>query len=89
MPISHPHNPLLRRFWFRTKQGRGIGVTAFSKEDAEQLIRDAAQATPWLNTEVLDVVEDVDLRHLDQGHVIPNMNPPTFRGIWFPRLGPL
>jgi hypothetical protein len=30
------------------------------------------------------IVEDVDIRTLDEGHVIPNMKPPNYRGIWFP-----
>jgi len=29
-------------------------------------------------------VEDVDVRTLDQGHVIPNMLPPDRRGVWYP-----
>lgn len=28
--------------------------------------------------------DDVDVRSLDQGHVVPNMMPPNCRGIWFP-----
>jgi hypothetical protein len=32
------------------------------------------------------VVPDVDIRTLDQAHVIPNMGPVVFRGVWFPRL---
>lgn len=28
------------------------------------------------------VVEDVDICTLDQGHVIPNMKPPIYRGVW-------
>jgi len=87
MSGSHYHKSLLRRFWFHTKQGCGIGVTAFSKDDAEQLLAEAAQTILWLNTEVTEVVEDVDVRDLDQDHVIPNMAPPSFRGIWYPRLG--
>jgi len=33
---------------------------------------------------VASSIEDVDIRTLDQGHVIPNMLPPSWRGIWFP-----
>ncbi len=29
-------------------------------------------------------IEDVDVRTLDQGHVIPNMLPPDRRGVWYP-----
>jgi len=31
------------------------------------------------------VVEDVDVRDLDPGRVVPNMGDPTLRGVWFPR----
>jgi hypothetical protein len=30
------------------------------------------------------VIEDIDIRLLDQGHVIPNMGVVTFKGIWYP-----
>jgi hypothetical protein len=33
----------------------------------------------------LAVIEDVDVRELDQGHVVPNMGDPTVRGVWYPR----
>jgi hypothetical protein len=29
--------------------------------------------------------QDVDVQSLDQGHVIPNMHPPNWRGIWYPK----
>jgi hypothetical protein len=35
--------------------------------------------------ELVEIVADVDVRSLDQGHVIPNMNPPNWRGIWYPK----
>ena len=74
-------NPNLTRFWFTTKGGRGIGVTAFSREDAEFLISELPSS---IDKEILDVVENIDIRTLDQGHVIPNMRPPNWRGVWFP-----
>jgi hypothetical protein len=70
---------LLRRFWFPRTVGLGYGVTAYSVEDARQLLRQAG-----LSGEGESVVEDVDIRTLDQGHVIPNMRPPNLRGVWFP-----
>jgi hypothetical protein len=35
-----------------------------------------------------EVVENVDVSELDD-HVGPNMNPPNWRGMWFPPSGPL
>jgi hypothetical protein len=34
---------------------------------------------------VLKVVEDIDVSTLDEHVVLPNMEPPIWRGIWFPR----
>lgn len=76
-------NPLLRRYWFETREHIGIGVTAFSVDDARNLIDDASLAWDY---EVLEVVENVDIRDLDQGHVVPNMGPVNFRGVWYPNL---
>jgi len=30
--------------------------------------------------------EDVDVRALDGGHVLPNMGDPSVRGVWYPRV---
>ena len=79
------HNPLLRRYWFRTKEHLGFGVTAYSVDDAKRLVDDAARRLGW-DYEVLGIVEDVDVRDLAQGHVVPNMGPPNFRGVWYPNL---
>jgi hypothetical protein len=79
-------NSLLRRFWFETanKLGcAGIGVTAYSREDAERLI----QAEETLkHYELVSVIDDVDIRSLDQNHIVPNIGPVNFRGIWYPNL---
>ena len=79
------HSPLLRRYWFQTREHLGFGVSAFSVDDAKSLIDDAARRLGW-DYEILGIVEDVDVRDLDQGHVVPNMGPPNFRGVWFPNL---
>jgi hypothetical protein len=79
-------DPGLRRFWFPVPGRLGIGVTAESRTDAEALARQAAvQFKLPLPLELSSIVEDVDIRELDQNHVIPNMGPPNFRGVWFPR----
>jgi hypothetical protein len=88
----------LHRFWFSfrlppfaEKQPSswrelrlGCGVTAYDEADARQIIeRLLLESDGW--PEVKSVTVDVDIRKLDQGHVIPNMEPPNWRGIWFPR----
>jgi hypothetical protein len=35
---------------------------------------------------VVEVVENVDVRDLDEGHVLPNLGDPSARGVWFPLL---
>ncbi len=84
-PTTKAREAQLLRFWFRTAEGLGIGATGFSEEDAKALARSAADRLS-LSFEVLEVVADIDVRTLDQGHVIPNMGPPNVRGVWFPRL---
>ena len=75
----------LRRFWFPTATGFGFGVTARTRDEAEAMARQAA-AQLRRAFEPLKVVEDVDVRTLDEGHVVPNIGPVNFPGVWFPRL---
>jgi hypothetical protein len=74
----------LRRFWFRTSQGLGVGVTAASETEARRLAEEAlAQAGE--RAEITAVVPDVDVSTLDAVHILPNAGPPAVRGVWFPR----
>jgi hypothetical protein len=83
----------LRRYWFEFRHTihdphpvgtlLGCGVTAFSREDALQLLDERVfgrQPLPSIRRRV----EDVDVSALDPGHVLPNMADPTWRGVWFP-----
>jgi hypothetical protein len=80
----------LRRFWFefdRTASQRAFmtpwcGVTAFDLDDAQSLIE--TRVFPEGLPKVLRVVEDVDVSTLDADHVLLNMAPPNWRGIWYP-----
>ena len=61
----------------------GCGVTAWNYDDALNLVRERVfegKVLPPIKT----CVEDVDVSTLDEGHVLPNMRPPSVRGIWFP-----
>lgn len=75
--------PNLRRFWFPVPGHLGIGVTAYSRTEAETLARAAANQVGW-PFDASAVVEDIDVRDLDQNHVIPNMGPVNFHGVWYP-----
>jgi hypothetical protein len=92
----------LHRYWFVGDGGdrfgvTGIGVTAFTEDDARAIVRQAIlgspgrqlAARPLWSVESVDkgeVIVDVDIRLLDQGHVIPNMGLVVDRGVWWPRL---
>lgn len=75
----------LRRFRFKSSKNGGIGITAYSRKDAEEILNGAIKRHN-LGLEIVEVLEDINIQDLDQGGVIPNMNPPNFRGIWFPML---
>jgi hypothetical protein len=87
----------LHRFWFTfaispgelgqhysyAGLGYGCGVTAYSLEDALNVLRQELFRDDPL-PEIEQVVEDVNVGALDPGHVLPNMRSPDERGIWFP-----
>ena len=83
---------MLHRYWFRFEESSepsilntGCGVTALNEEDARRLVREGVFPIFGARA-IIDVVSDVDVSTLDQGHVIPNMISPLPRGVWFPRL---
>jgi hypothetical protein len=83
----------LRRFWIefepRLSFGSGFGVTAIDVDDALGLI--AEWRRDFLSRDVdplpppMRIVEDVDVSTLDPGHVLNQINPPIWRGVWYPR----
>jgi hypothetical protein len=85
MAKTELNNLRLRRYWFKTKERFGFRVTAYSLEDAKHLVDDAARSLS-VNYEVLEILEDIDVRTLDQNHIVPNMGAPNFRDVWFPNL---
>jgi hypothetical protein len=81
---------LLRRYWFKfeplgkpSSLNLGCGVTAYSLDDAVALLRERVFMDQPL-PRIAQTIEDVDVRTLDQGRVIPNMGVVTRRGVWFP-----
>lgn len=65
----------------------GIGVTAFSLDDAIDIIRGSGlgECLPE-NLSEMRVVENVGYNDLDKSHVQPNMGPLVVRGLWYPFL---
>jgi hypothetical protein len=85
--------PDLVRFWIEFDQKLkdrpplvtliGVGVTAVDREDALKLVAERVfkgETMPPIKA----IRENVDVSTLDEGHVIPNMEPPFWRGVWFP-----
>jgi hypothetical protein len=81
----------LHRCWFKFANLRktdpfnlGCGVTAYDYDDAMNILRECVfhgTSLPPLES----VIEDVDVSTLDAGHVLPNMDVPIFRDVWFPK----
>lgn len=83
-------SPLLRRYWITFESDPnnplGCGVTAYSIEDALRLLQhEYLDEMGYPLKPVKNVTEDVDVRTLDQGHVVPNVGLVSERGVWFPR----
>jgi hypothetical protein len=65
--------------------GWGVGVTAHNWDDALSLLQDLLfRGDPIPN--ITHVIENIDVSNLDDGHILPNIGPPTFRGIWYPNF---
>jgi hypothetical protein len=83
-----PMTAVLHRFWIKTSDPAdpsrlGYGVTAYDEADALGIL--SFIAFRGVMPPVAEVLVDVNVRDLDQGHVVPNMNPPNLRGIWYPK----
>ena len=87
---------MLKRYWFiiypHDRFGpRNIGATASSKSEAISLIIDSltkinlTERLVNLNNNT-ESIENIDIRLLDQNHVVPNMGVVTWKGVWFPNL---
>lgn len=85
-PVPPAPLPGLRRFWFPLPVGFGVGVSAASEAEARRLA-EAARARYFPDATLGEVVADVDIRTLDQAHVVPNMGLVVERGVWYPHSG--
>jgi len=61
----------------------GCGVTAYTQDDAIRILNEKVFKEKSMS-QINKLIENVDIRILDQNHVIPNMKTPTERGVWFP-----
>lgn len=81
---------MLHRYWFKFSHistpsvlNMGCGITAYDLDDAKSLLHEKVFSVHG-SGDIAEVIIDVDIRTLDQGRVIPNMAPPSNRGVWFP-----
>lgn len=74
LTISDPHPPGVLL---------GCGVTAFSQEDAIEIIKERVFTEIPLPA-IQSIQENVDIATLDPGRIRPNMGNVLKRGVWFP-----
>lgn len=85
------NNKFLRRFWFNFNKSDklppglawGCGITSFDKEDAIKILKEHVFQN-FDYVEPFEIIEDIDVSELDQNHIVPNIGPPSIRGVWFP-----
>jgi hypothetical protein len=82
---------ILIKYWFEFNMSNdiqssirlGCGVTAFDYSDAMGLLTKKFFVDGQIPV-IKNCIENVDIRQLDQEHIIPNMFSPSIRGIWYP-----
>ena len=76
----------LRYFWIKLADRPfefGYGITAWNEQDALALFQSDVLFGEPVPPHTMS--SDISLAQIDQGHVVPNMVAPTWRGVWFPR----
>ena len=80
----------LKRFWVRfdmfdhpTPLNLGCGITAYDIEDVYRILGNKVFYGSEIPN-VKEIIEDVDISNMDQGHVSSNMGNHFIRGVWFP-----
>jgi hypothetical protein len=78
-------NPLLKSFWIESRRDRPrvFGVTAYSVEDAFELLNVAGHVLSRDDPNSR-ITEGIQFADLDQMHIVPNMGPIVLRGVWYP-----
>ena len=68
----------------------GCGVTAHDEQDARDIVLQYLTVHCRLTGEqmpaIREIVANVDVRTLDQNHVVPNSGNIFKRGMWFPNM---
>jgi hypothetical protein len=81
----------LHKFWFKFEPiplpsaiNVGCGVTAYDLNDALQMLRDYVFGHNGPPS-IVQCIEDVEMREIEQNHAYPNIGDTERRGIWFPQ----
>lgn len=81
-------NPELETYWISfpqdSRRPMGIGVTAYSIEDAFGLIRTQGFDAWFVGAREIKILSGVRPADIDQNHILPNSGPMQFRGVWYP-----
>ncbi len=83
-----PDRDLLIAYWITppgAPLGACFGVSAYSRSDAQELLREAGIEVDLALPEVI-VKEGITFAELDAKHIVPNMGPMQFRGVWYPQM---
>jgi hypothetical protein len=79
---------LLETFWFSFPQDPrlpfGIGVTAFTEDDARALLRERGVTEWFADAKEIVVRRGIRIEDLDPRNVRPNIGPLKLRGVWYP-----
>ncbi len=62
----------------------GIGVTAFSEEDAFNIIEERGFDEWYRGASEIKVEKGIRVEDLDQRNIVPNIGPMQLRGVWYP-----
>ena len=62
----------------------GIGVTAYSEEDAFALVTERGLDHLIAHASTICVTRGVRVTDLDPTNILPNIGPMQFRGVWYP-----
>ncbi len=83
----------LVRFWFEFEKNTdfldselklGCGVSAYTKDDAHNLLKKKIFVDQEI-PKITNIIENVDVNKLDEGHVVRRMGIVSNRGVWFPK----
>jgi hypothetical protein len=64
----------------------GIGVTAFSEEDAFNIIKERGLDEWYRDASEIRVRAGIRIEDLDPTNIVPNIGPMQLRGVWYPAL---